>query len=882
MNRFPSALSHPTQGRMSLDTGRLLLAFQAAPADRDTLAKKLAGLGLVLEGDDDKSPRPAGVINHTDRRYWVRLVDGALDDERLARIEKALGKELAWAGPVYRLPRGGRDALLCPLPHVLLARLRAGTDDGGPKMVKSVKAAAGATVTEDTEKSRHLGPWHYYRISDPKSTNVYALREQLMHTDDSPVQDLRFESMPLLRPAALVPNDPLYTQQWNMTQINAPAAWDISTGSNTVVVCMLDEGCQLDHPDLNFSEPGINLGTMAPDGSPTGNHGTACAGIVAALFGNTEGVAGLAGNCLIMPVAFDAWTDAEVAAGINYAADHGALVISMSFGWNAWDPAIIDPAIQHAHDLDVVMCVATHNQDTLNGITYPATNPLVMACGASDQADNRKTSTSPDGEYWWGSNYGPQMSVVAPGVLIPTTDRTGGDGYDPGDYVPDFNGTSSATPLVAGLAALVRSQYPALTNEEVRDAIERSADKAGTLAYADTPGYPNGSWNQEMGYGRINAYKALDLADLLLRDSPSDTGAEPGPGGNFWDFSDIVVRIFDDDVFVPADPSQSKHLELGQTNYLYVRVVNQGPREARNVVVSARLTPFVGTQFVYPHDWTSVDATHLSPTPISASFATLAPGAEVIAKFSISAAQVQVLWDEGWHPCCVAAVTADNDYAFATAPLTGSPIVTQRNNLAQRNLSVINVLADPAGARAVFPFVAGHVLNMETRMQLVIDRSRLPKAASVRLALDEGNLHFPNVDLTPLPGTRPHDGGGCGNGGLVFLERTRVKTRLGCCEGVLTIERGSSFDCLPADKVGEVSVKGGQVVLEGGMRYVEVRDGQAVITIDKAPGQRVAMSVQLRMPAGAVPGGSMPMVSVAQRDAAGRPVGGASAVFSGS
>ena len=112
----------------------------------------------------------------------------------------------------------------------------------------------------------------------------------------------------------------------------------------------------------------------------------------------------------------------------------------------------------------------------------------------------------------------------------------------------------------------------------------------------------------------------------------------------------------------------------------------------------------------------------------------------------ITAAQVQQLWDENWHPCLVAAVDADNDYAFATAPLTASPIVVQRNNLAQRNLSVINVLA---GARAAFPFLAGHLLNDETTMHLVVNRARLPKGATVRLALDEGNRHFPRVDLNP-------------------------------------------------------------------------------------------------------------------------------------
>lgn len=142
-----------------------------------------------------------------------------------------------------------------------------------------------------------------------------------------------------------------------------------------------------------------------------------------------------------------------------------------------------------------------------------------------------------------------------------------------GDYVTVFDGTSAATPHVAGLAALLFSAYPTLTATEVRTVIERTTDKTGSTAYVETAGYDSGTWNQYTGYGRINVRKALDLADVMIRDWPGDTGLEPSApaGGNFWNFADIVVRITDDDVFVPNDPAQSQYLELGQTNYLYVR-----------------------------------------------------------------------------------------------------------------------------------------------------------------------------------------------------------------------------------------------------------------------------------------------------------------------
>jgi hypothetical protein len=159
-------------------------------------------------------------------------------------------------------------------------------------------------------------------------------------------------------------------------------------------------------------------------------------------------------------------------------------------------------------------------------------------------------------------------------------------------------------------------------------------------------------------------------------------------------------------------------------------------------------------------------------------------------------------------------------------------------------------------------------------MSIAIDRRMLPSAARVRLALDEGNIHFPQVDLSPpLPRPGRPDSR---EGGLVFLETTRVKTRLGCCEGILTLEKGSSFDCLPDTKIGEVSVQGGDVILEGGSRFVEVRDGTAILRMAKQPGQRYAFRVEVAMPANA-PAGEGYLLGVVQKDEAGRAVGGASA-----
>jgi len=237
---------------------------------------------------------------------------------------------------------------MAPLPHVALVKLR--QRDAGFKLPEGLgaKGAAEPAIQEIAEKTRYLNGHHYLQISNVKEINAYQLRERLRQIPNAPISDFQFETMPLLTPTSIAPNDTLFPQQWDMTRIEAggpgTTGWDITTGAATTVVCVLDEGCDLTHPDLLFAAPGINLGTMSGDGSPTGNHGTACAGIVAATYNNGTGVTGVAGDARILPVAFDAWTDVEVAAGINYASANGASIISMSFGWNGWSPAIIDPA----------------------------------------------------------------------------------------------------------------------------------------------------------------------------------------------------------------------------------------------------------------------------------------------------------------------------------------------------------------------------------------------------------------------------------------------------------------------------------------------------------------------------------------------------------
>lgn len=320
------------------------------------------------------------------------------------------------------------------------------------------------------------------------------------------------------QPAPMAPpTDPNYAVQWGLRKIKAPEAFDISMGSSSISVAVIDEGCDLSHEDISYKLPGYDAvyRTDNPSPLPADGHGTSCAGIVAAKANNARGGAGVAPNCKILPVriAYGAgrdWvtSDAIIADGIRKAVERGADVLSNSWGGGSPSSAITN-AFQYARTngrggKGCPIAIATGNAD-VRGVSYPAnlspSIPGLLAVGASNQWDQRKSRTSLDGENWWGSQYGPEVDVVAPGVQIFTTDITGTAGYTSGNYVPNFNGTSSATPHVGGLMGLILSVDPDLRSWEVEDIIKLTADDLG----------PAGR-DEEFGFGRINCRRALEAA----------------------------------------------------------------------------------------------------------------------------------------------------------------------------------------------------------------------------------------------------------------------------------------------------------------------------------------------------------------------------------
>lgn len=355
-------------------------------------------------------------------------------------------------------------------------------------------------------------------------------------------------------------NDPLLDYQWALNNTGSSLqysgtagadmhvfnAWGITTGSSSIKVAVIDEGVDLNHPDLQANLlGGYDATGQGSGGGPSGDdaHGTNCAGIIAAVGNNNLGTAGVAYGCKIIPVriaygnAQGNWVTSNTWIGnaINWAWQTGnADILSNSWGGGSSSSTInnaITGAVTNGRGgLGSPVLFAAGNDNGAN--SYPATVTNTISVIAMSMCYERKNPNSCDGETWWGSNYGTGADVAAPGVKIAATDISGSAGYASGDYYLTFNGTSSATPNTSGVMALILSANPNLTFTQARYALESTCRKVGSYTYnSNVSGQPNGTWSNDLGYGLVDAYAAVlsvspqvaDDAGISSISSPSGT-----------------------------------------------------------------------------------------------------------------------------------------------------------------------------------------------------------------------------------------------------------------------------------------------------------------------------------------------------------------------
>lgn len=294
-----------------------------------------------------------------------------------------------------------------------------------------------------------------------------------------------------------IPNDPLYGQQWNLRSINVETAWNETHGEG-VTVAVIDTGVS-QVPDLKDTEfvEGYDFVNNRTEASDDNGHGTHVAGTVAQSTNNGYGVAGVAYNAKIMPLkvlsAGGGGTISDIAEAIKFAADNGADVINMSLGGGG-ESQLMQEAINYAYDKGVVIVAAAGNSGQ-NAAGYPARYPRVIGVAALDPTGNKTPY----------SNFGAGVDIAAPGGLTEGENQAGGilqETINPetgGSMFAAFQGTSMASPHVAGIAALVKAS--GITEpEDVARVIKESARKV-----QEDP-------LNHFGAGHVDAGSAVQLA----------------------------------------------------------------------------------------------------------------------------------------------------------------------------------------------------------------------------------------------------------------------------------------------------------------------------------------------------------------------------------
>lgn len=375
------------------------------------------------------------------------------------------------------------------------------------------------------------------------------------------------------------PSDTLISNQWYITKINAENAWNTSTGDTNIVIGITDTGWDPTHPDLignvkkNYNDP-INgfdddadgyidnfLGwDLANDDNDalweSTSHGVNVSGIAAATTDNVTGIAGVGFNTKFLPVKISnsAGQLTHAYEGIVYAADHGTHIINCSWGGystSQFNQSIIDYAIINKG----CIVIGAMGNDNSDDVFYPAGFKGVLSVAGTLQTDVRNST----------SNYGFYADISAPGDNMQTTGANGGYGIN--------GGTSMAAPVVSGAAAILKSQFPSYTNQQIAALIQATADDISGL---------NSSYVDQIGTGRVNLFNAINASS-----------------SEFMELTNHIATDNNNNVFVAGDTLE---IETFFTNYLDpltgLSITLSSTSPYVNIIDGNALLPNVATQAV--------------------------------------------------------------------------------------------------------------------------------------------------------------------------------------------------------------------------------------------------------------------------------------------
>ena len=346
---------------------------------------------------------------------------------------------------------------------------------------------------------------------------------------------------------ALEPNDKYYDRQWYLEKINAPAAWERTTGSSEIVVAVIDAGVQINHPDLKnniwhnnkeIPDNGVDddgngfiddingWDFVSDDNNPSPDftdswtegglsHGTIVSGIISAQGNNREGISGLSWRSKIMPlrVLNDAGAGSmkDVVRAVDYATQNGVHIINFSFVGENYSQGLKE-AIVRAHEAGVLIVAAAGNENNndsgydvdkvpLYPVCHDDKENMVIGVAATDALDQKAPFSS------YGLNC---VDISAPGVSF-FGSVASKPGFDENQfsnlYDGYWSGTSMAAPVVSGSLALILSINPTVTKAEAMDILMSSTDDIRRL---------NPDYLGKLGKGRVNVDRAVNISWLKL------------------------------------------------------------------------------------------------------------------------------------------------------------------------------------------------------------------------------------------------------------------------------------------------------------------------------------------------------------------------------
>jgi subtilisin family serine protease len=345
--------------------------------------------------------------------------------------------------------------------------------------------------------------------------------------------DVAFAEPNFLRKMRAAPNDPNYTQQWGYKTASFDTAWTTTTGAGAPLIAQIDSGVDMTHPDLAAHIAPGGYDEVNSDNIPNDDegHGTATFGIIAEIANNGIGGVGGCWECKILPIKVldsqGSGTTADVAAGIIYAADHGAKIINFSLG-SSTSSTVEANAVAYAIGKGILFVGAVCEDETTNPAKdYPSSYPGVLGVGALTQNNTL--------EAW--SCYGSYVKLSAPSTAYTTAPG--------GKYEPSFQGTSAAAPFVTAAAALLWAAHPSATRDQVMAALMSGTNacctntaggglnvqKALLSLDTSTPTVKPADINKD---GFVNVF---DLSILLNKWNSTDVASDINKDG--------VVNIFD-------------------------------------------------------------------------------------------------------------------------------------------------------------------------------------------------------------------------------------------------------------------------------------------------------------------------------------------------